>query len=328
MSDTIRWGIISTGNIARKFAHGLSFIPDATLVAIASRSQERADQFGTQFGVPNRHGNYEALANDPDVDVVYIGTPHPFHCQDTLLCLEAGKAVLCEKPFTINAHEAERMINMAREKGLFLMEAMWTRFVPCIVKLRELIAEGAIGELQEMSGDFSFEANFDPKSRLFDPALGGGSLLDIGIYPISFASMLFGPHPVKMESHADIGPTGVDESFQAKLHYAGGQVATVSSSLRQDTDKALTVVGSAGTLHIPQDFYMAERMILSREDEADRVFEIPVEGNGYQYQAVEVMRRLRDGETESEIMPLDETLDIMRILDALRAEWGLQYPTE
>ena len=208
--EKIRWGILSTGNIARQFAHGLAALDDAELVAVGSRSAASADQFGNEFNVANRHASYEALANDPAVDAIYVATPHTLHAANTLLCLRAGKAVLCEKPFAINAAETAAMIAEARTRGLFLMEAMWTRFLPHMVRIRALIHAGAIGDVRMLNSTFGFRTEFDPKGRLFDPALGGGALLDVGIYPVSFASMVFGT-PTFITSHATIGATGVDE---------------------------------------------------------------------------------------------------------------------
>src|SRR5215216_7626821 len=187
-----RWGILGTGNIASQFARGLVALDDAELVAVGSRTAESAEAFGERFSAPRRHASYAALASDPDVDAIYIATPHPLHHDNTIMGLEAGKAVLCEKPFAINAGQAQAMIATARERGVFLMEAMWTRFLPHMVRLRELLAAGAIGEVRMLQADFGFRTSFNPQSRLFDPALGGGALLDVGVYTISFAQMILG----------------------------------------------------------------------------------------------------------------------------------------
>jgi len=191
MNDKIRWGIIATGAIARDFAEGLAILPDADLVAVGSRAQETADRFGEEYGVPRRYGSYEAVARDPEVDVAYIATPHTLHRDNTLLCLSAGKAVLCEKPFAINAAQAEEMVSLARRKKLFLMEAMWNRFHPVVLKMGSLLAEGAIGKPRLMVADFGLGTTFDPKGRLFDIELGGGALLDLGVYPVALASLVF-----------------------------------------------------------------------------------------------------------------------------------------
>ena len=332
MTDKIRWGILSTGWIAKKFAEGLSVLPDAEIVAVGSRAQETADAFGDEYGVPHRHASYEALVGDQDVDVIYIGTPHPFHKDNAILSLEAGKAVLLEKPFTINAGEAEKVIALAREKGLFLMEAMWSRYIPIIVKLRELLAEGAIGEVRMLTADLGFRSEFDPKSRLFNLELGGGALLDVGIYPISFASMVLGT-PARIASMAHLGQTGVDEQAGIVFGYDGGQLAILHTALQTSTAIEATVMGTKGKIRVHSPWYYGTTLTLSIEERddkviSDEVISLPYEGNGYNFEAAEVNERLREGKLESDVMPLDETLAIMQTLDTIRAQWGFKYPME
>ncbi|MBN1812543.1 MAG: Gfo/Idh/MocA family oxidoreductase [Anaerolineae bacterium] len=327
MMKKIRWGILSTGWIAKKFAQGLSVLPDAEIVAVGSRAQETADAFGDEFGVPHRHASYEALAEDSDADVIYIGTPHPFHKDNAILCLEAGKAVLLEKPFTINAAEAEEVITLAREKGLFLMEAMWARTIPIIVKLREMLAEGAIGEVRMLTADLGFRSEFDPKSRLFDPELGGGALLDVGIYPISFASMVLGT-PSRIASLAHMGRTGVDEQAGIVFGYDGGRLAILHTALQTNTAIEATVMGTKGKIRVHSPWFYGAALTLSIEGRDDEAISLPYEGNGYNFEAAEVMRCLREGKLESTVMPLDETLALMQTLDAIRAQWGFKYPME
>lgn len=327
MDDKIRWGILSTGWIANKFAEGLSVLPDAEIVAVGSRAQETADEFGDRFDVDHRHASYKALAEDPDVDVVYIGTPHSLHRESSVLCLEAGKAVLCEKPFAINAVEAQEVIALARHKRLFLMEAMWTRFLPIIVKVRELLAAGAIGEVHMLHADFGFRAEFDPQGRLFNPELGGGALLDVGIYSVSLASMIFGP-PARIVSLAHLGQTGVDERAAVILGYDTGQLAVLSTAVRTDTPTEAVLMGSGGHIRIHAPWWHGTALTLSVEGREDEVISLPYEGNGYNIEAAAVMHCLRKGKLESDVMPLDETLAIMQTLDAIRAQWGLKYPME
>lgn len=326
MADKIRWGILGTGTIARKFATGLKAAPGAELAAVGSRSQATADEFGNTFGVPRRYASYEALASDPEVDVIYISTPHPMHKDNSLLCLEAGKAVLCEKPFTINAAEAEAMINLARQKGLFLMEAMWTRYLPAVIKTRQIVADGILGEIRMIMADFGFQIEFDPKHRLFAPELGGGALLDAGVYPISFTSMIFGS-PIRVMSMAHLGETGVDEQAAILLEHEGGRLALVATALRADAPSHVILIGTQGRLTVHAPIYCPTRLTLTLDGQ-DEIIDAPLEGNGYNYQAAEVMNCLRTGKLESEIMPLDETLQIMRTMDQIRAPWGLKYPTE
>lgn len=327
MVDKVRWGILGTGHIARKFARGLAFLPDAELAAVGSRSQVTADTFSDEFNVRRRYTSYEALADDPNVDVVYVATPHSRHQANSRLCLEAGKAVLCEKPFALNAAEAASVIELAREKQLFLMEAMWTRFLPLFGAVRSLLAEGAIGELRMVTADFGFRAEVDPHHRLFDPALGGGALLDVGIYPVSLAFMALGA-PARVTSMAHLGHTGVDEQAAVLLGYEQGQLAVLTTAIRTQTPQEATLFGTLGSIKIHSPWWCSPQLTLAINGETKRIIERPIAGNGYNYEAAEVMACLRAGRTESEIMPLDETLAIMEILDEIRAQWGLKYPGE
>jgi len=326
-SSMIRWGILGTGRIAKTFAQGLAVLPDAELVAVGSRSQSAADAFGDEFRVPHRHASYVALADDPDVDVVYVATPHSLHRENSRLCLQAGKAVLCEKPFAINAAQAEEVIALARKKRLFLMEAMWTRFLPVLVRVRELLAEGAIGEVRLLNADFGFSATFDPRGRLFDPHLGGGALLDVGVYLVSLASMVFGP-PVRIASMAHLGRTGVDEQAAAILGYERGQLAVLTTAVRTSTPQEAILMGTGGQMRIHSQWWHPTTLTLALEGREEEVIYLPFEGNGYHYEAAEVMDCLRSGRLESDVMPLDETLAIMETMDQMRAQWGLRYPME
>jgi len=329
MVDKIRWGIMSTGYIAGVFAEGLSFLPDAELIAVGSRSAPSANHFADRHGVSHRHSSYEALIHDPDVDVVYIGTPHPFHKEHILLSLSAGKPVLCEKPLNINAVETATVIEAARKKNLFLMEAMWSRFLPALVKVRNLLAESVIGEVQILNTDFGFQADPDPAGRLYNPALAGGALLDIGIYPVSLASMIFGP-PARITSMAHIGETGVDEQAGIILGYKNGALAVSYVTIRAGSPTEATLIGIKGRIHLHAQvgLFRPYKLMLSLEGQEDRVIDVPYEGNGYQYEAAEVMRCLRAGKLESDIMPLEESLSIMKTLDDIRDQWGLKYPME
>lgn len=327
MSDPIRWGILGTGKIARQFAIGLRELPEAQLLAVGSRTAAAAATFGAEFQVPHCHASYEALAHDPDVDVIYVATPHACHKENTLLSLAAGKAVLCEKPFTINAREAAEVIAFARAKKLFLMEAMWTRCFPLMDKLRELLATQAIGEVRMLTADFGFRAEYQEEPRLFDSAVGGGALLDVGGYPVSLASLLFGS-PTGITTQAHLGRTGVDEEAAMVLLHAQGQLAVLSTAVRVDTAQEAVLSGTQGRIRIHRPWWRPTMMTWSREGQADEVIEFPLTGNGYQFEAAEVMRCLRAGKLESDLMPLDETLAIMKTLDAIRAQWGLKYPMD
>jgi predicted dehydrogenase len=324
---TVRWGILGCGRIAALFATGLAALPDAELVAVGSRAEETAHAFGERFGTPKRYGSYAALANDPDVDVIYVATPHQVHKQATILCLEAGKPVLCEKPFAINAGEADAMIGTARRRGLFLMEAMWTRFTPAMAKVRALLAEGAIGEVRMLSADLCFRARPGVPVRLFDPAYGGGALLDVGVYVVSFSSMVLGS-PSRIVSMPHVGETGVDEAAAMVLGHDGGALSVLSAAINTNSPHLATIMGSDGMIEIHFDWHKPTALTLHKTSQKPARFEVPREGNGYNYEAAEVMRCLRDGLTESPILPLDETRSIMRTLDQIRAQWGLRYPME
>lgn len=237
-----------------------------------------------------------------------------------------GKAVLVEKPFAINADEAQEMVNLARRKKVFLMEAMWTRYLPAIVRARELIASGAIGEVRMLNADFGFRTNLDPKGRLFDLALGGGALLDVGIYPLSLASAILGT-PKTIATAGHLGETGADEQVAIVLGYNQGQLALLSAATRTNTIHQALIYGTEGSIHIP-DWWHAQKLTLSVSGKAPETFDIPHLGNGYAHEAIEVAQCLRAGKLESAIMPLDETLSIIRTMDTIRTQWGLKYPTE
>lgn len=324
---TFRWGILGPGNIARSFATGLKSVPGAELAAVGSRSQEKADKFGDEYGATKRYGSYEELVNDPNVDAIYIATPHSHHYEHGLLSLNAGKATLIEKPFTLNEEQASELVQRSRELNVFLMEAMWTRFTPVMGKLRELVKSGAIGELRMVDADFGFRAGVNPEGRLFNPALGGGALLDVGVYTISLASMLLGP-PTAITGLASIGETGVDEQSAMILAYGKGELAVLSTAIRTNTVHEAIVYGTEGRIRVASPWWIPKTMTLHADGKAEEVFDLGYEGNGYNYQAAEVEKCVRAGKIESEIMPLNETLSIMNTTDTLRAQWGVKYPQE
>lgn len=326
MADKFRWGILGTGGIAHKFATGLTALSDVEIAAVGSRKQESADKFAAQYNIPRRYASYEALANDPDIDAIYVSTLHNLHCENTLLCLNAGKPVICEKPFAINRDQAQRMVKLARDKKVFLMEAMWTRYLPTLVRTREIIAAGTIGEVRMVTADFGFRTSVNAEGRLFNPQNGGGALLDVGIYPVSLASMLLGT-PATISTAAHLGITGVDEQSAYLFGYAGGQIAMLSSATRTNTAHEARIYGTEGRISIP-DWWHARGLTLSVNGKPDEVMDIPFDGNGYNYEAAELARCVRAGKLESDVMPLNETLAIIGTLDAIRAQWGLKYPME
>ncbi len=327
MPKKIRWGILGPGGIAHKFAAALKAIPDAEIVAVGSRNRQRAKAFADTFNVPHRHGSYGELAGNPEIDVVYVATPHPFHKECAMLCLAAGKAVLCEKPFTVDAEQAEALIACAREHKQFLMEAMWTRFIPVIAKVRAWLADGVIGEPRMLTADFGNRVVLTAeniKGRLFAPELAGGALLDIGVYTVSLASMVFGA-PTQITSLAHIGETGVDERAAILLGYDAGQIASLSCAITTRTSQDAHIFGTEGAIHIP-NFSRATSATLEVLEKEPLQIEIPFTENGFEYQAIEVINCLREGKLESDVMPLDESLSIVKTMDTARAQWGLEYP--
>ncbi|TDQ41178.1 Gfo/Idh/MocA family protein [Aureibacillus halotolerans] len=320
----IKWGIMGPGGISRKFASDLVQSPEAELVAVGSRSLERSERFAEEFNVTRSYGSYEEFVQDPDMEIVYIGTLHPMHKECIRLCIEAGKAVLCEKPFVMDQQEAEEIIQLAKEKNIFLMEAMWTRYLPAVVQARQWIEEGRIGEVQSLTANFGFNAGWNPGSRLLDKSLGGGALLDAGIYPVSFASMVFGQQPDRILSSAHIGETGVDEHFSAIFEYEGGRTAVLKSAVRLNLSNDAFIYGTKGHIHLP-NFLFGPGATLNGPNGVTVECKDNRSLNGYIYEAEAAMKYLREGKKESVIIPQEETIAIMGTLDALRKQWGLEY---
>ncbi|NQU44720.1 Gfo/Idh/MocA family oxidoreductase [bacterium] len=321
-----RWGILAPGNIAHKLAKGLLTVSDAQLTAVASRNIDRAREFAREYGAPTSYGSYQELVADPDVDAIYVASPHSLHREHSILCLEAGKAVLCEKPFAINEKQAREMVDCARANGVPLLEAMWSRFLPVTLKVRQWIADGAIGEPRMVLADFGFRTGFNPQGRLFDPNLGGGGLLDVGVYAVSYASMVLGK-PDQVTGFAEIGETGVDEQAVMALRYPGNKLASLACGVRTQTPHQAWILGTDGKILVP-DYWHATTATLIQAGKPDETVNLAFQGNGYEYQVMEVGNLLREGRTESEILPLDESLSIMGTLDELRRQWGVKYPME
>lgn len=341
MTD-VRWGIVGTGAIARLFAADLRFARGAKLVAVGSRHAPQARAFADAFDVARPHGSYGELLDDPQVDVVYIATPNSLHRDLAIAALEAGKAVLCEKPFTLDAREAREVVKVARRSGRFCMEAMWMRFAPAMRTLQERIESGEIGDVRRISASLGFPVPFDATHRIFDPALGGGALLDLGVYPLSFCSALLGA-PSRVTARATVGSSGVDEDVTIECEYDGGAVASIETSVRRRLPNDALVTGTRGALSVSAPLYFPQavstaqpegvaldfaaraarslRTVVGMARTASARVQAPIQGNGYQYQVQEVMRCLAEGRTESEIMSLDETVQVMETMDAVRAAW-------
>jgi predicted dehydrogenase len=321
----IRWGVLATGGIAHAFARDLARLPDAEIVAVGSRTQASADAFAAEFDVANRHDSYEALVADPDVDAVYVSTPHPGHRAATLMAIEAGKAVLVEKPFAMDSAQAGEMIDAARARGTFLMEAMWMRFLPHIARVREILAEGTLGQIAYVTAEHGQWFAADPQFRLFAPSLGGGALLDLGIYPVSFAHFVLGP-PARITAVSDPAFTGVDATTSMIFQYEGGAHAVLTTSLAAASNNPAAIYGSEARLEIDGWFYTPTTFrVIARDGTELERYEVPDGGHGLRHEAAEVGRCLRAGLTESPLLPLDETLAIMRSLDEIRRQIGLDY---
>jgi len=321
----VRWGILGTGYIARLFAQALRSLDDADLAAVGSRTQASADAFGADYQIRHRHASYAALAADPEVDIVYIATPHALHKDNSILCLNAGKAVLCEKPFTINRVQSEEVIRAAATNKRFLMEAMWTRFIPAVQQAVTWIREGAIGDVRMVQASFGFR---DHEEKLFNPALGGGSLLDVGIYPITLAHLAFGGPPTRIQSLPTLGKNGVDEQAGILLGHKNGGLAVLASAIQTQTPHEAFIMGTEGMIRLHDTFWNATQVSLIPADGSPATKSFPFHCNGYEYEAREAQACLRAGRLESEIMPHRITLEIMDTLDTIRRQWGLRYPME
>ena len=316
MTEPLGWGLVGTGGIAQSFAADLMYSESGRAAAVGSRHMDSANRFADRLNIPNRHDSYEALVADADVDVVYVATPHPMHHANALLALRAGKPALVEKAFTMNATEAEELVATARAAGLFLMEAMWTRFLPHVAEIRRLLAERALGEIVTVTADHGQWFAQDPDFRLFAPELGGGALLDLGVYPVSFASMVLGK-PDRIVSLVDPAFTGVDGQTSMVFGYASGAQAVLTCTLFAKSPTRGTIVGTDARIEIDGDFYAPTSFdLISRTGERTR-FEAPHEGRGLWHEAEEVARCLREGLLESPFMPLDESVEIMQTMDAV-----------
>lgn len=327
MSKKINWGIIGAGKIAGKFATDLATLPDANLYAIASRNETKAADFAQNYGFKKAFGSYEAMLQDPDVQAVYIATPHVYHCKNTLMALDYKKAVICEKPFAMNTKEVQQMIAKAKAKDIFLMDALWTLCLPHILKAKEIVDSGQLGKIVSIKADFGFNANFDPTSRLFDRDLGGGSLLDIGIYPLFF-SLFFLGKPQKVTAVAKMGTTKIDEECAVFLSYDNGQTANLHSTILARTPTEAHIYCEKGFIHIPTQFHkpVATINILEYDGLKESTVSFDTQGLGYKYEAAEVMRCLQEGKKESDLVPHQFSLDLMELLDEIREQIGLVYP--
>ena len=324
MSAEIRWGVVGPGSIASKVVEDFAVVDGARVVAVASRSIDRARAFAERHGVDRAHGSYAEILADPDVDVLYLATPHSQHHAVALGALRAGKALLVEKAFTSTTAGATEIVDLARETGLFVMEAMWTRFQPAVVALRELIADGAIGEVRSVQADLGVTRDYDPMHRLFDLAQGGGGLLDLGVYVVSFAQMLLGT-PERVTAAGSLAPTGVDAEASLLLDYGDGRSASLMTSLRNHLPGQARVFGTGGWIDVPPRFHHPSTIVLHRTGaEPETITRQPL-GAGYAHELIEVNECLRAGRSESSVMPLADTLAVQTILGEAADQLGVRH---
>ena len=314
MSKMYKWGILGAARIAGKFAEGLKILPNAERYIVASRSQERAEAFKEKYGFAKAFGSYEEMLADPELDVVYIATTNNLHFEHTMMCLEAGKAVLCEKPFASGLSQVEQMVNKAREKNVFLMEALWSRFIPSMIQFKEQVDNGAIGKPLLLQCNFGFISPFDPYNRIYAPELGGGSIPDIGIYPVFTAMYLFGkPESIKVMSVP--APTGTDWTTSVLLKHKNKEISMLTSSFEMILDNEARVYGEGGYLKLHSMFHMPARLTLHTNDGRETEIPVNLEGNGYNCEAAEVMSCLDRGLIESPCLPHAFSLELMQILE-------------
>ncbi|PKQ69425.1 hypothetical protein BZG01_00385 [Labilibaculum manganireducens] len=323
---TIKWGILGAGRIAKKFAEDFKVVNNGTIIAVASRSQDRSTEFAHEFEIPKAYSSYEEMVKNSDVDVVYIATPHNFHLEHARLCLNNGKSVLCEKPVTVNSAEFELLQNLAKEKNLFFMEALWTYYLPTIIEAMNWIREGKIGEVKQVQVSFGYAGNMDEKIRLANPDLAGGALLDIGVYGIAMAELVFGEEIEDIQAMAHFSKTGIDDYNSIQLKYISGGMAQISSSLVSELKNEAVICGTKGRIEIPQ-FWMAKKAFLISPDEKLEFINKELQ-LGYNHEAFAVNELLKKGAVESSVIPLLKSKKILSIMDQVREQIGLKYPFE
>ena len=323
----IRWGVLGPGGIAETFGKGIRAVKQAELYAVASRSLERAERYAKSFRVPQVYESYQAMMEDPEVDVVYIATPHRFHFENTMMCLEAGKHVLCEKPLTVSAAESAKLFAYAKQQDLFIMEALWTYFLPIYKVIYQWLEAGSIGDLKLLTSTFGIKPPSDPQARWFNPELAGGALLDIGIYNLAVSRWVAQDEVATFDVRGQLGSTGVDEFVTGRLEFSSGILAQFSCSYNTNLKNDFTIYGSKGRIEIHAPFWGATKATLVAEREEKTVTRAYKAG-GFEFEIDEVCRCLQAGLLESPVMPHRLTLASMQLMDAIRKTIGLVYPFE
>lgn len=316
----IKWGIVGTGNIANSFAKDFKYVNDTELLAVASRSFEKADEFAKKYDIPKSYGSYTELYQDKEIDAIYVATPHNFHLKNASDALRAGKAVLCEKPITLNPEECHRLMDVAKSTGNYLMEAMWTYFLPPIVEAQKWISDGKIGKVQYIRVDFGFEGNMEREPRLYDPDFGGGALLDIGIYPIALAWLIYNKLPEKISVMSKKTDTGVDSEETMIFEYSNGKIANLAASILYDMPNEAVIIGENGFIKIPE-FFVARECFLYINEELQEHFVDSRESVGYDFEIEAVNRDLRNGQTQSDVVSLSASLKLQEMMDMVKSKF-------
>jgi len=327
MGNIYRWGIVGPGGIAHKLADALNHVEDASLQAVASTNLQRAKDFSQKYSIPNYYDSYEQLFTDDTVDIIYVATTHNFHCKNVIDALNAKKHVLCEKPMAVNSSQAIQMINSARSNNVFLMEAMWTRFLPMMAEVRGIIDKGTIGQPQLLHADFGLNFPFDPQSRAYNPDLAGGALLDLGVYCLALASMIFGK-PNNISSTVKMTENSVDGRSTVIFEYDKAKVAVLFQAYDLETPREALIVGTEGLIKLHPFWMSGSSYTVKMNDGTEVEHKVDTHDNGFIYQVMAVHESLNAGKIESDLMSLDESLSIAETMDAIRSQWGLKYPFE
>jgi predicted dehydrogenase len=324
--ESFNWGVIGPGNIAHTFAKAIASSKMGKILAVASRSQERADNFASTYQIEKTYYDYDQMLADPQIDIIYIATPHNFHYQQAKMCLEAGKHVLVEKPCTVNAQQMQNLVKLAQSKKLLLQEALWSRFMPCLFQLRQLLNEGIIGDIQYIQSEIGFAFQNREKSRLLKAELAGGSLLDLGIYSITVSQFFLQEHPNKIEAMGQLTNQQVDGHVFANMHYASGRYAQFTCSMLSQTSNTMRIVGTQGYVNLPACFWDADTAAIYRDDKLIQSIDIPHPVNGFEYQIEESMRCIQKNMQCSTVMSHQDSVGVLKVMDEIRKQIGVTFP--
>jgi len=325
--QSFNWGVIGPGNIANTFAKAIASSKKGKILAVASRSPERAAEFSHTYNIEKTYSDYKQMLEDPEIDIVYIATPHNFHYQQVKMCLQAGKHVLVEKPCTVNAEQMQKLVELAKSKSLLLQEALWSRFMPCLSQLRQLLNEGIIGDIQYIQSDIGFAFQKREKSRLLKAELAGGSLLDLGIYSITVSQFFLQEHPDTVKAVGQLTEQQVDGHILANMRYPSGRYAQFTCSMLSQTSNTMRIVGTEGLVNLPACFWDADSAFIYRDDKLIQTIDIPHPVNGFEYQIEESMRCIEQNMLCSDVMSHRDSIGVLRVMDDIRKQVGVNYPS-